>query len=117
MTLNLGGKVLLTMFLTLASVLCQKLVFDYALGFNLKTFLLVTIYISLSYIFSMLVFSIRNWKIYMALRVAKNCEKLKIKEEEKLNEHIVKIVNETIAKNPKLARKKKLLQLNKKWFQ
>jgi hypothetical protein len=62
-------------------------------------------------------FSIFNWKIYLSLRKAQNCEKLKIKDDhEKLEKEIIQIVNQAVAKNPKLARKKKLLQLEKKWF-
>jgi len=79
--------------------------------------IILFLFLTIAHFLSKLVLSIFNWKIYLALRKAQNCEKLKIKDDhEKLEKEIVQIVNQAVAKNPKLARKKKLLQLEKKWF-
>lgn len=74
-----------------------------------------------SYLLSFIVVSIFNWKIYRTFRRAKyaanNVKKIQRKEEdERLYDEVTSVVNKTIARDPKLSRKIKLNQLNKKYF-
>jgi len=86
--------------------------------FNLRQLFIIVYEMIFFSVLSFFIFSIFNWKIYLSLRKAQNIEKIKLKESnEVLDKEIVEIVNNTIAKNPKLARKTKLKNLNKKFWQ
>lgn len=74
-----------------------------------------------AYLLSFIEISIFNFSIYRSFRkaqyAANNVNKILRKEEEdKLNSKVINIVNNAIAKDPKLSRKMKLNKLNKKHF-
>lgn len=91
----------------------------YIFGFIPNSLLYIFGFIAFSFLFSFLCISIFNWKFYRSLRKVqyfiRNKDNIKKREEdEALDKYIVTVINDTIAKNPKLARKTKLEQLNKK---
>lgn len=114
-TLNKSGKILVST----AIFLVGFIILYFLLG--VKSYYVYILVGMLSIFFSFFIISVWNWKIYKALRKAQyhinNAIKIKTEEdEEKLNQQINNIVNTTIAKNPKLARKTKLEKLKKKIF-
>lgn len=115
-TLNKTGKLLVT-----ALFYCISLIVFNSFTKIDTTYVIQLEIIAISYLLSYFIFSIFNWKIYRTFRRAKyaanNVKKLQKKEEEeKLYDEVTNIVNRTIARDPKLARKIKLNQLNKKYF-
>lgn len=114
-TLNKSGKSLVST----AIFLFGFIILYFVLG--VRSYYVYILTGMISVFSSFFIISIWNWKIYKALRKAQyhinNAIKIKTEEdEEKLNKEINNIVNTTIAKNPKLARKTKLEKLKKKIF-
>jgi hypothetical protein len=112
-TLNKSGKVVFTIAFFLFAF-----IYPFAI-LHSKNIYLYSLILLGSIAISFFIVSIFNWKIYKTFRLAqyyiKNKEKIEKKEEtEKLNNDIVELINKTISKNPKLARKTKLKHLNKK---
>lgn len=113
-TLNKSGKIIVS-----TAIFLFGFITLYILG--VRSYYVYILTAILSVFFSFFIISIWNWKIYKSLRKAQyhinNVIKIKTEEdEERLNQEINKIVNTTIAKNPKLARKTKLEKLKKKIF-
>jgi len=113
-TLNKTGKVFMTLGL-LTIILCTgKFFYDFIPVYFIIISSLFSFLLSFFYI------SIFNWKLYIALRKVqyfiRNEDNIKKREEDELlDKNIISIVNDTIAKYPKLARKTKLNQLNKRY--
>jgi len=110
-TFNKTGKIFASISTFIFLMILHVLILD-----KETYFYLYPCYVIFSVIFPFLMFSIFNWKIYMAFRIAsyqiKNKDKIEEKERlKKLNSQIVEIVNNTLAKNPKYARKTKLNKL------
>jgi hypothetical protein len=106
----MGGKAVFTIILSLI-FLAIVAIFDY----NFKIYIASVIF---SYILSFFAFSIFNWSIYLTFRKVryniKNAKEIKKKEEDEiLKKELIKVVNRTMANDPKLARRTKLKQLNK----
>jgi hypothetical protein len=117
-TLNIGGKILMSIVYFMLIMLFESNFTEFSIKFTLFHFLIYSINIISAIFLSFISFSIFNWKLYLSLRKAeyhiRNAESIRKKEEdEKLEQDIVKIVNDTIAKNPKLARKIKLKNIEK----
>lgn len=109
-TLNMGGKTVFTLCL---SVILFAIVAT--LGYNYK-FYISSIF--LSYILSFFALSIFNWSIYLTFKKVlyniENAKEIRKKEEEEfLRQELVRVVNRTMANDPKFARRTKLKQLNK----
>ena len=120
-TLNKGGKITVSSILFFLFLIIEIWVFDISLDFTLKSLPKYLITASASLFASYFIFSIFNWKIYKSLRKAiyniNNSEIIKQQEEEiELDKKIVTIINKKVTENPKLARKTKLKELNKRKF-
>lgn len=113
-TFNKSGKILITIIISLISIILLRI-------YSINGYYPIIISFISSYLLSYFLISIFNWEIYKSFRKAKyavyNVEKIKKKEENnKLNNRIINIVNNTIAKDLKLSRKIKLNKLNKRYF-
>lgn len=114
-TLNIGGKILFTLVL---SIIASLILWQGFKVTNYPDFIGIVI---CSFILSFFAFSIFNWSIYQSLRKAqyyiRNANKIRAKENDELiRQEIIGVVNKKIESNPKLARKTKLIQLKKKSF-
>lgn len=112
-TLNVGGKILFSIILSVILFFVKGLLLA-----GLPLLIYISLILGFSYILTYFLYSVFNWKIYMSFRKAQysitNAKKIIEKEElEKLNNDIVKIVNNTLSKNPKMARKTKLEKIKK----
>lgn len=124
--LNLWGKFMTSWVMFIICLLVQKLVFDVSVfpyvnlieDFKLH-YLLYSYYIIFSHLCaSRLFFNYKTYKTLKRVRYAVNHQQ-EIKEKEKeeiLDREIINIINIKVSSNPKLARKTKLNELNKKSF-
>lgn len=122
-TLNKTGKFLMTFGMLIFIAGIRWLLYGYNLIIpnhpqQLLNLAIILGFVAFSILFSFLCISIFHWKFYMILRKVqyyiRNKDNIKRKEEEEeLNKTIVTIVNNTMSKNPKLARKTKLEELKK----
>lgn len=120
-TLNKGGKTLFIITICIVTAIGLSIYGAYTKKYLLTNLKFDLLFLMFSYLLSFFAFSIFNWSIYRKFRkvqyYVKNSKKILEKErDDLLEEEIIQSINLKISKDPKLARKIKLQELEKKSF-